>query len=77
VTVRSVRIRWGESPAVVYRLESSVDGTTWTTLREVPAGKGGVEEAAWDPRQVKYLRMNATRGTKGISAYSIVELEVF
>jgi hypothetical protein len=77
VTVRRVRIHWGESPAILYTLEGSMDGISWSTLREAKGGKGGVEEAAWDPREVKYLRVNATRGTKGISAYSIVELEVF
>ncbi|SDF34197.1 F5/8 type C domain-containing protein [Lentzea fradiae] len=35
-TVRSVRLRWETAAAVAYRVETSLDGTEWTTVAEYP-----------------------------------------
>jgi hypothetical protein len=72
-----VRICWGETCASDYKLQSSADGKKWETLREVTNGKGGVEEIAVGHIKARYLKIDGNRGTKGISAYSIRELEVY
>ena len=72
-----VRICWGETHGSTYKLLSSADGKTWETLREVTDGKGGIEETIVGKIKARYLRIDGSRGTKGISAYSIRELEVY
>ncbi len=72
-----VVLRWGESPATVYTLEASSDGKRWTPLRQITEGRGGTEELTFPPQSVRYLRMAGTRGTKGISAYTLREMEVY
>ncbi len=77
VPISRVTIRWGESCARSYRIETSDDGLQWTSLAEVAAGKGGVEELRFTPVTAHSLRVVGLQGTKGISAYSIKELEVY
>jgi hypothetical protein len=72
-----VKIFWGETYASEYRLVCSSDGKKWQTLHEVKNGNGGVEEIAIGDIKARYLRIDGTRGTKGISAYSIREMEVY
>ncbi|MGI5500856.1 discoidin domain-containing protein [Lentzea sp. CA-135723] len=35
-TVQKVRLRWETAAAVAYRIETSLDGSTWTTVAEYP-----------------------------------------
>ena len=71
-----IRIRWGETFGSAYRLLASVDGKKWQLIRDVTDGRGGVEEIAADRLKVRFLKIDGTRGAKGISAYSIREIEV-
>lgn len=75
--VSHVKITWGETFAVQYRLQSSSDGKNWSTLREVLNGTGGIEEFEVTPVKARYLRIDGKKGTKGISAYSIREIAVY
>jgi hypothetical protein len=77
VQIARVIIRWGESHAVQYRLQASNDGKTWRTILDVTDGLGGIDEITCPPLKARHLRMVGERGTKGISAYSIREIEVF
>jgi hypothetical protein len=72
-----VRILWGETYASNYKLLSSVDGKRWETLHEVTNGKGGVEEIAIGQVKARFLKIDGSLGSKGISAYSIREIEVY
>jgi hypothetical protein len=72
-----VRISWGETHGSDYRILFSADGKRWQTLREVTNGHGGVEEIAVGDIKARYLKVEGRRGTKGISAYSIREIEVY
>jgi hypothetical protein len=76
-TVKRVKIAWGETYAVAYQLLGSNDGKKWKPLHEVTAGTGGTDEYDIAPTTVRYLRIDGKKGTKGISAYSIREIEVF
>jgi hypothetical protein len=75
--MKRVRVRWGETHAVSYALKISNDGKDWHTLREVPNGTGATEELEFPPVKARFLRIVGKKGTKGISAYSIREIEVF
>ncbi len=75
--ISRVVIQWGGTRAVDYLLEGSVDGKSWGKLDEVRGGSGDIDEFRFNPAKLGFLRMNATKGTKGISAYSIREIEVY
>jgi hypothetical protein len=68
---------WGETYATTYRLEASQDGASWSLLKENNAGRGGEEQLAFPSVTLRALRVFGTRGTKGISAYSLREMEVY
>jgi hypothetical protein len=72
-----IRICWGETYAADFRLLTSTDGKRWQTLREVTNGKGGIEEMTVENIKARYLKIDGSRGMKGISAYSIREIEVY
>ena len=72
-----VRTCWGETYGSDYKLLSSADGKKWETLHEVTNGRGGVEDVAVGHIKARYLKIEGSRGTKGISAYSIREIEVY
>ena len=74
--ISRIVIRWGETFAVKYALQVSNDGKNWKTIREVIDGKGGIDEFETATVKATHLRINGQRGSKGISAYSIRELEV-
>lgn len=75
--IKRVKISWGETHAVEYTLKASADGREWKILLAVSNGTGGTEEHVVDPTKARFFRIEGKKGTKGISAYSIREIEVF
>ncbi|MBI4428327.1 MAG: discoidin domain-containing protein [Ignavibacteriales bacterium] len=76
--IARVRIHWGENHGIEYRLQASSDGKTWKTIHTVSDGNGGTETFDCNPVvEGRYLRIRASKGTEGGSAYAIRELEVF
>jgi hypothetical protein len=75
--VSTVVIRWGSTRAVDFSLETSADGQTWKSVYQIRDAKGEVDQITFGPEEVRYIRMNGTKGTNGISAYSIREIEVY
>jgi hypothetical protein len=76
-SISRIRIHWGETYAVEYQLKLSSNGKSWRTIREVTDGAGGVDVVKHAGGKARYLRIDGKRGTKGISAYSIREVEVY
>lgn len=76
-TINRAKILWGETYAVDYVLEASSDGKSWKKIHEVTNGTGGTEEFDVPSTKASFLKIEGKRGTKGISAYSIREIEVF
>ena len=77
VAISRVVLRWGESPGTVYEVQISTDGTQWKTVASVSNGTDDVAEFKFPQSQTRFLRVNGTRGTRGISAYSLREIEVY
>jgi len=75
--IRRVTILWGGTHAAEYTLRASTDGKAWKTLLSISNGTGGFEEHGVAPTMARFLRLEGKKGTKGISAYSIREIEVF
>ncbi|TWP54076.1 alkaline phosphatase [Lentzea tibetensis] len=75
-TVTRVKLSWEAAYAEDYRVETSNDGTTWTTRKTVTGGDGGTDEIAGLSASGRYVRVH---GTKRATAYgySLWELEVY
>ncbi|MFK4852665.1 chitosanase [Microbacterium sp. ZW T6_19] len=75
-TVNKVVLKWEAAYASKYRIETSNDGTTWTTLATEAAGNGGTDEFTNLTGTGRYLRIYGTaRGTA--YGYSLYEAEVY
>lgn len=74
-TVTGVTLRWEAAYAAMYQLQTSTDGTTWTTVHHDYAGNGGTDVIALGTRTARYVKMYAwQRGTP--YGYSLWEMEV-
>ncbi|WP_180968897.1 chondroitinase-B domain-containing protein [Microbacterium aurantiacum] len=75
-TVSRVLLNWEAAYASKYKVQISVDGTTWTTLKDETAGNGGTDDITGLSGTGRYLRVHGTaRGTT--YGYSLYELQVF
>jgi hypothetical protein len=74
-TINRIVLRWETAYGRAYQIQTSDDGNTWTTIRSVTNGAGGVEDFAVTGRG-RFVRMNGTaRGTQW--GYSLWEFEVY
>ncbi|MGI4835344.1 MAG: glycosyl hydrolase [Janthinobacterium lividum] len=71
-----VQLSWEAAYAQQYQLQTSLDGTTWTTIQTVTDGDGGLDDLPGLQARARYLRIYATqRGTA--YGYSLYEVETF
>jgi hypothetical protein len=74
-TINRVVLRWEAAFGRAYQIQTSTNGTTWTTIRSTTNGTGGVEDFGVSGSG-RFVRMNGTaRGTEW--GYSLWELEVY
>ncbi len=66
-------LTWETAHATAYQLQTSTDGTNWTTALDVTGSTGGTETDWIDAKGVKYLRMQgvARSSTYGYSLYEL------
>jgi cytochrome c len=75
-TVNRVRLVWEAAFGSAYQIQTSADGTTWTTARSVTGGSGGEDDNTGLNASARYVRINGTaRGT--VWGYSLFTFEVF
>jgi Thaumatin family/F5/8 type C domain len=74
-TINRVVLRWEAAFARTYQIQTSPDGNTWTTIRSVTNGAGGVEDLAVTGSG-RFVRMNGTARATAFG-YSLFELEVY
>lgn len=60
-----------------YSIQTSANGSTWTTVHSTTTGNDGVDDAiTFSPTSARYVRMQGVaRGTS--YGYSLYELEVY
>ncbi|MEU3643502.1 PQQ-dependent sugar dehydrogenase [Lentzea sp. NPDC034063] len=77
-TISRVRLQWDLSCAKAYRVETSDNDSTWTSIHTTADGKGGVEDLTVTGRG-RYVRVyGTTRCRTGTSyGYSLQEFQVF
>jgi len=75
-TVSRVRLVWEAAFGSAYQIQTSPDGTTWTTVRSVTGGNGGEDDNTGLSNAARYVRINGTaRGTQW--GYSLFTFEVY
>jgi hypothetical protein len=74
--ITRVRLNWEAAYGKTYQIQTSNDNATWTTIKDVPAGAGGIEDWTGLTGSGRYVRMYGTaRGTAW--GYSLWELEAY
>ncbi len=74
--ISRVKLTWEAAYAKSYRIETSSDGTNWTTVYSTTSGDGGTDDIAISSTSGRYVRMYGTqRGTS--YGYSLYEIEVY
>ena len=76
VAIDRVKIQWEAAYASSYLLQVSNDQVTWTTVKAVTSGQGGVEDWSGLAASGRYLRMQGVKRSGGYG-YSIYEISVF
>ncbi|MEU8202651.1 penicillin acylase family protein [Streptosporangium sp. NPDC049046] len=75
-TVARALLRWEAAYGAAYSIQTSTNGSTWTTVYSTTTGNGGVDNVRFTPTTARYVRMQGvTRGTS--YGYSLYELEVY
>lgn len=70
-----VRLVWEAAYATSYRVETSRDGTTWSTLRSVTSGTGGTVRIGASSALGRHVRVVGIQRATGYG-YSLWEIEV-
>src|SRR2546421_7366979 len=74
-----VRLTWDTSCAVNYRIEVSNDHQTWTAIKTVANGDGGVDDFTGLAANGQYVQVTGTKRCRADAThgYSLKEFEVF
>ncbi|MEV4625259.1 chitosanase [Micromonospora sp. NPDC049523] len=75
-TITHVKLDWEAAYGSAYQIQTSADGTNWTTIYSTSSGNGGVDDLTGLTGSGRYVRMYGTsRGTA--YGYSLWELTVY
>lgn len=75
VDICKIDLRWEGAYASAFQLQSSTNGTTWTTLKSVTGSTGGVQSHTVTGNG-RYVRVNGTARATGYG-YSLWEVAVY
>jgi hypothetical protein len=74
--VSHVKLTWEAAYGKAYSIQTSADGTTWTTIYSTTTGNGATDDLTGLAGSGRYVRMNGvTRGTS--YGYSLYEMQVY
>ncbi len=59
--ISRVKLNWESSYAKEYKIQISLDNTTWTDVFETSKGRGKVEEITFDKVHARYVRVYMTK----------------
>ncbi|ONI89868.1 hypothetical protein ALI144C_04040 [Actinosynnema sp. ALI-1.44] len=75
-SVSRVRLQWEAAYGRAYRIETSADNATWSTVNTQSASDGGTDDIAFTATNARYVRVHGTaRATAW--GYSLWEFEVY
>lgn len=73
--INRVKLNWQNSHAVEYQLQTSTNGSSWTTVHHQRSGKGGIEEVSLNASG-RYVRMLGIKRFT-TAGFSLWEMEVY
>lgn len=74
--ISHVRLTWEAAYGKAYSIQTSPDGSTWTTIYSTTTGDGATDDLTGLTGSGRYVRMNGvTRGTS--YGYSLYEMQVY
>jgi chitosanase len=76
-TVDRVRLRWESAYARTYRVQTSDDGASWTTLFTTRSGDGGTDDLGRLHGRGRYLRVLAIQRARATGGYSLWDVQVY
>ncbi|ETK30415.1 penicillin acylase [Microbispora sp. ATCC PTA-5024] len=75
-TVGRAILHWETAYGSSYKIQTSVDGSSWSTVYSTTTANGGTDVAAFTPVSARYVRMQGVkRGTS--YGYSLYDFEVY
>ncbi|MER5325654.1 PQQ-dependent sugar dehydrogenase [Streptosporangium roseum] len=74
--VSRVRLQWEAAYGKAYRVETSVDGVSWSQVHSTVAGDGGADDIAFPAVGARHVRVYGTQRAT-VWGYSLWELEVY
>ncbi|WP_165075148.1 discoidin domain-containing protein [Paludisphaera rhizosphaerae] len=76
--VTGVRLNWETAYAVDYQIQTSDDGTNWTTIKTVSGNQSaGVVDLSNLSGDGRFIRVYATKTSAGSNNYSLYDFQVF
>jgi hypothetical protein len=74
--ISHIKLSWEAAYGKAYSIQSSADGTTWTTIYSTTTGNGATDDLTGLSGSGRYVRVNGTaRGTS--YGYSLYEMQVY
>ena len=74
--IKEVKLNWEAAYGKAYQIQTSNDGTTWTTIYSTTTGTGGNEDLTSLNGSGRYIRMNGTARGTGYG-YSLWSFQVY
>src|SRR4029079_16582656 len=74
--ISRVRLLWEAAYGSAYQIQTSPNGTTWTTVRSVTGGNGGEDDNTALGASGRYVRINGTTRSTAWG-YSLFTFEVY
>ena len=75
-SISKVVVRWHSYYAVDYRVQTSTDGSNWTSVASISSSSGGVRTHTFSSRNARYVRIECTKASSS-NGYAVNELEVY
>ena len=75
-SINKVVLTWEGAYGKAYKIQTSTDGKTWKTVKNVTNGKGGEETVAFNSTDARYVRMQGVERALPYG-YSLWEMEVY
>ncbi|MCW2882336.1 MAG: hypothetical protein JWQ95_6436 [Sphaerisporangium sp.] len=75
-SVNRVKLQWEAAYGKAYRIETSTNGTTWTTAYTTTTSDGGTDDITFTAASARYVRLYGTQRAT-VWGYSLFEMEVY
>ncbi|WP_229913411.1 discoidin domain-containing protein [Kitasatospora herbaricolor] len=75
-SVKEVKLTWEAAYGKTYQIQTSNDGTTWTTVYTTTTGDGGTDDLTGLTGSGRYIRLNGTSRGTGYG-YSLWSFQVY